>query len=43
MIGDPTAPVTITGLGAYAPDRILANAELETLIDTSDEWIIERT
>ena len=43
MIGDATAPVTITGLGAYAPDRILANDELETLVDTSDEWIIERT
>src|SRR5262249_57226600 len=38
-----TAPVTITGLGAYAPDRVLANAELETLVDTSNEWIIERT
>jgi 3-oxoacyl-[acyl-carrier-protein] synthase-3 len=43
VIGDATAPVTITGLGAYAPERILANAELETLVDTSDEWIIERT
>lgn len=43
MIGDATAPVTITGLGAYAPERILANAELEQLVDTSDEWIIERT
>ncbi len=35
--------VTITGLGAHAPERILANAELEQLVDTSDEWIIERT
>lgn len=43
MITAANVPVTITGLGAYAPDRILANAELETLVDTSDEWIIERT
>jgi 3-oxoacyl-[acyl-carrier-protein] synthase III len=35
--------VTITGLGAYAPERVLANAELEQLVDTSDEWILERT
>jgi 3-oxoacyl-[acyl-carrier-protein] synthase III len=35
--------VSITGIGAYAPERVLANAELETLVDTSDEWIIERT
>ena len=43
MIGDATVPVAITGLGAYAPDRVLDNAELERLVDTSDEWIIERT
>ena len=43
MIGDATASVTITGLGAHAPERVLDNAELETLVDTSDEWIIERT
>jgi len=35
--------VTITGLGAYAPERRLTNADLEQLVDTSDEWIIERT
>jgi 3-oxoacyl-[acyl-carrier-protein] synthase III len=35
--------VTITGLGAHVPERILANEELEKLVDTSDEWIIERT
>jgi 3-oxoacyl-[acyl-carrier-protein] synthase-3 len=43
VIGDASTPVTITGLGAYAPERVLTNAELETLVDTSDEWIIERT
>jgi 3-oxoacyl-[acyl-carrier-protein] synthase III len=36
-------PVSITGFGAYAPERVLTNAELSTMIDTSDEWITERT
>ena len=34
---------TITGLGAYAPDRVITNDELSQLVETSDEWIIERT
>ena len=33
----------ITGLGAYAPERVLTNAELEAMMDTSDEWITSRT
>jgi 3-oxoacyl-[acyl-carrier-protein] synthase-3 len=37
------APVSITGLGTYAPDRVLDNDELSKLVDTSDEWIMERT
>jgi 3-oxoacyl-[acyl-carrier-protein] synthase III len=36
-------PVSITGLGTYAPDRVLSNEELSELVDTSDEWIMERT
>jgi 3-oxoacyl-[acyl-carrier-protein] synthase III len=36
-------PVSITGLGTYAPDRVLTNDELAVLVDTSDEWIMERT
>jgi 3-oxoacyl-[acyl-carrier-protein] synthase III len=36
-------PVSITGLGTYAPDRVLDNDELAELVDTSDEWIMERT
>jgi 3-oxoacyl-[acyl-carrier-protein] synthase-3 len=35
--------VTIAGLGAYAPERIVTNDELAKMVDTSDEWIIERT
>jgi 3-oxoacyl-[acyl-carrier-protein] synthase III len=35
--------VSITGLGAYAPERVMTNAELAELVDTTDEWIVERT
>jgi 3-oxoacyl-[acyl-carrier-protein] synthase-3 len=35
--------VRITGWGCYAPERILTNADLEKLVDTSDEWIRTRT
>src|SRR5919197_2183137 len=37
------APVSITGLGCHVPERVLDNGELEQLVDTSDEWIMERT
>jgi len=33
----------IAGLGKYLPQRILTNADLEKLVDTSDAWIQERT
>ncbi|HLR89941.1 MAG TPA: beta-ketoacyl-ACP synthase III [Balneolaceae bacterium] len=33
----------ITGVGHYVPDYILTNKELETLVDTNDEWIRSRT
>jgi 3-oxoacyl-[acyl-carrier-protein] synthase III len=33
----------ITGTGAYLPERILTNRELEALVDTTDEWIRTRT
>ena len=33
----------IVGTGHYVPDRVVTNHELETLMDTSDEWIRERT
>ena len=35
--------VSITGLGTHVPDRVLDNDELSTLVETSDEWIMERT
>lgn len=33
----------ITGVNGYVPDYILTNSELETLVDTKDEWILSRT
>lgn len=33
----------IVGVGHYVPDRVVKNAELEGMMDTSNEWIIERT
>jgi len=33
----------VTGVGGYLPKRVLGNAELAREIDTSDEWIVERT
>ena len=33
----------ITGTGGYLPEKILTNADLEKIVDTSDEWIRERT
>lgn len=33
----------ITGTGSYLPEKILTNHDLETIVDTTDEWIFERT
>lgn len=33
----------IAGTGSYAPERVLTNADLERMVATSDEWIVERT
>ncbi|MCX6357064.1 MAG: ketoacyl-ACP synthase III [Candidatus Aureabacteria bacterium] len=35
--------VGIIGIGSYLPERVLTNADLERMVDTSDEWIVERT
>jgi len=34
---------SLKSIGAYAPSRILSNADLEKMVDTSDEWIEKRT
>ena len=33
----------VTGVGSYLPDEIVTNADLAKFVDTSDEWIQERT
>lgn len=35
--------IKILGTGAYLPPKVLSNGDLEALVDTSDEWITERT
>jgi 3-oxoacyl-[acyl-carrier-protein] synthase-3 len=36
-------PVGVLGSGKYVPERILTNKELETMVETNDEWIVTRT
>ncbi|ACI93001.1 3-oxoacyl-[acyl-carrier-protein] synthase 3 [Afipia carboxidovorans OM5] len=33
----------VIGYGAYLPERVMTNAELAGMVDTSDEWIVQRT
>ena len=33
----------IAGTGSYLPERLVTNAEMETMVDTTDEWIMTRT
>ena len=35
--------IRIIGTGRYTPERLLTNADLEKMVDTSDEWIVSRT
>jgi 3-oxoacyl-[acyl-carrier-protein] synthase-3 len=39
----PQRSCSIAAVGSYVPERILTNGELETIVDTSDEWITSRT
>ena len=43
MIGTANGAISITGIGAYAPERVLTNDDLAQMMDTSDEWIVDRT
>ena len=36
-------PVRIAGLSTYVPPKVLTNADLEKLVNTTDEWILQRT
>ena len=44
MIGSANGrPIGITGLGVHVPERVYTNKDLEQYVDTTDEWIVERT
>jgi 3-oxoacyl-[acyl-carrier-protein] synthase-3 len=43
VIGAAGKPITITGLGCNVPERVVTNEELAQYVETSDEWIRERT
>ena len=36
-------PVKVAGLGTYVPPRTLTNADLEKMVETSSDWIVQRT
>jgi 3-oxoacyl-[acyl-carrier-protein] synthase-3 len=42
-MAEGTLRTRIAGVGGYAPRRVLTNRDLEGMVDTSDEWISERT
>ena len=33
----------ILGTGSHLPDKVLTNRDLESIVDTTDEWIVSRT
>ena len=45
MLADVTqnGSIGIVGVGSYVPERVLTNDDLSKLVETSDEWIVERT
>ena len=38
-----TTYARITGTGSYLPENIMTNADIEKIVDTTDEWIRDRT
>ena len=43
LAGKSRPRARLTGVASYLPDRVLTNAELTEIVDTTDEWIRERT
>ncbi len=45
MIASATANgrISITGIGSHTPERVMTNVEIAEKVDTTDEWIVERT
>jgi 3-oxoacyl-[acyl-carrier-protein] synthase-3 len=42
-VSEGTRYAHVTGWGRYAPSQVLTNADLERMVDTNDEWIVQRT
>lgn len=42
-MNDRSVSAKIVGIGSYVPEKVLTNADLEKMVDTSDEWITTRT
>jgi 3-oxoacyl-[acyl-carrier-protein] synthase-3 len=42
-VSTPARHAHVTGWGRYAPSHVLTNADLEKMVETSDEWIVSRT
>lgn len=42
-MGHPMSIISLKGIGAYAPIKLLSNQDFEKIIDTSDEWIVTRS
>ncbi|MGD9347558.1 MAG: beta-ketoacyl-ACP synthase III [Candidatus Aminicenantes bacterium] len=43
MAKEKKRKIKIVGTGSYTPEKVLTNADLEQMVDTSDEWIMTRT
>ena len=43
MIAACKERVSLIGIGSYAPERVVDNDEIATMVETSDEWISQRT
>ena len=43
MLGNETVGIRIVGTGSYLPEKVLTNRDLESTVDTTDEWIRSRT
>ncbi|WP_314002753.1 ketoacyl-ACP synthase III [uncultured Paenibacillus sp.] len=41
--GSLQSTAVVTAIGSYVPERVLTNADLEAMVDTNDEWIVQRT
>jgi len=43
MVKHPKPLVEMVGTGRYLPERVLTNEDLEKMVETSDQWIQDRT